>query len=59
MTVHPQGEAVRKAVAFISEQRLAAPEASLGLLIRKACERFDLSPKDACFLEEFYAKKTN
>lgn len=55
MTIQPEGESVRKAVKYISEEKLAAPEVSIRLLIQKACLRFDLTPRDAAFLEQFYA----
>jgi hypothetical protein len=54
MGLKPQGESVRKAVKFISEEKQANPETPLGLLIQKACMRFDLTPKDAGFLQQFY-----
>jgi hypothetical protein len=57
MTIQPQGEAVRKAIKYISEEKLATPDASLQMLIRNACMKFDLTPKDAMFLEEFYREK--
>jgi hypothetical protein len=54
MGLQPQGESVRRAVKFISEEKQAYPETSLGLLIQKACMKFDLTPKDAAFLGQFY-----
>lgn len=54
MSIQPEGEFVRKAVKYISEEKLATPEASIQLLIQKACLRFDLTPRDAAFLEQFY-----
>ena len=54
MSIQPEGEAVRKAVKYISEEKLAAPDASLAQLIQRACITFDLTPKDAMFLENFY-----
>ena len=55
MSIHPEGESVRKAVKFISEEKLASPELSLQRLIQKACLQFDLTPREAAFLEQFYA----
>lgn len=54
MSIQPEGEAVRKAVKYISEEKLAAPEVSIQMLIQKACIRFDLTPKDSAFLQQFY-----
>ncbi len=57
MSLQPQGESVRKAVKYISEEKITNPEASFTLLIQKACMRFDLTPKDGAFLEQFYREK--
>ena len=57
MSLQPQGEAVRKAVKYISEEKQATPETSLNLLIQKACIKFDLTPKDADFLNLFYKEQ--
>ena len=54
MSIQPQGESVRKAVKYISEEKQAAPEISIQRLIQKACLKFDLTPKDTAFLEQFY-----
>ena len=54
MSILPEGEELRKAVTWISEERQTDPEASLVKLIQSACMRFDLSPKDAEFLAQFY-----
>ena len=54
MNIQPEGESVRKAVKYISEEKQAAPEVSIELLIQKACLRFDLTPRDTAFLEQFY-----
>ena len=57
MSILPEGEELRKAVTWISEERQTDPEASLAKLVQSACMRFDLSPKDAEFLMRFFAKK--
>jgi hypothetical protein len=54
MSIQPEGEAVRKAVKYISEEKLATPEVSIPALIQKACLQFDLTPRDTAFLEQFY-----
>jgi len=47
MTILPEGEQIRRAVKWISDQRQEAPETPLPRLIGEACLKFDLSPKDA------------
>ena len=59
-TIRPEGEAIRKAVKWISDELQEDPNKSVKKLINNAVLRFDLSPKDAEFLTEFYRKdKTN
>jgi hypothetical protein len=41
----PRGEALRRAVAWLAEQRAWTPA-----LIEQACQRFDVSPQDEEFL---------
>lgn len=50
MSIQPQGEEIRKAVKWVSEQRLDHPEKKLSGIIEQACLKFNLSPKDAEFL---------
>ena len=50
MTIEPQGEDLRKAVKWISEERLDDPDKKTRQLIEAACLKFNLSPKDADFL---------
>ncbi|MGD0282762.1 MAG: hypothetical protein ABSB95_10405 [Dissulfurispiraceae bacterium] len=50
MSILPEGEQLRRAVKWISDERLDNPEASLFKLIEKACLKFDLPPKDEEFL---------
>ena len=54
MSIQPEGEELRKAVKWISEERQTDPDANLAKLIQSACMRFDLSPKEAEFLTAFY-----
>ena len=49
-TVQPQGENLRKAVKWISDERQYNPVQKLPELIEKACLKFDLSPMDAEYL---------
>jgi hypothetical protein len=55
-TIMPEGEAIRKAVKWISDKLLDDPNKSVQKLINEAVMRFDLSPKDAVFLADFYRK---
>ena len=52
-TVQPEGEDLRKAVKWISEERKYNPEAKGSKLIEEACLKFDLSPMDAEYLRSF------
>jgi hypothetical protein len=55
-TVMPEGEALRKAVKWISAQIGENPDQSVQKLVNEAVTRFDLSPKDSDFLISFYKK---
>ena len=50
MTIELEGEDLRKAVKWISEERLENPNKKTPQLIEVACLKFNLSPKDAEFL---------
>ena len=50
MGIQPQGDNIRNAVKWISEQRKDNPELSLQSLIEKAGVQFNLSPKDMIYL---------
>ena len=56
-TVQPEGEDLRKAVKWISEERKYDPEAKTSKLIEEACLKFDLSPMDAEYLLNFFKKQ--
>jgi hypothetical protein len=56
-TVMPEGEAIRKAVKWISAEMSEHPDKSVQKLVSEAVTRFDLSPKDSEFLMSFYKKK--
>ena len=47
----PQGEALRHAIAWLSEQGGWSPQ-----LIEEACRRFDISPADEEFLLKEYRR---
>ena len=56
-TIQPQGEDLRKAVKWISEERKYGSEIKLSKLIENACLKFDLSPMDAEYLFNFFRKE--
>jgi hypothetical protein len=56
-TVMPEGEALRKAVKWISAEINDNPDKSVQKLLNEAVTRFDLSPKDSEFLISFYKKR--
>jgi hypothetical protein len=55
--IPPMGTNVRKAVQWISDKRQYEGGGPLAILIEKAAERFDLSPKDQEFLFRFFSGK--
>lgn len=57
MTIIPEGEQLRKAVKWISDERSDKPGTGLSGLIGDACLKFDLPPKDAEFLMRFFTEK--
>ncbi len=56
-TLTPQGEDIRKAVKWISENLATDPEQSRTKLIEEAVFKFDLSPLEAEFLLNFFRKQ--
>ena len=57
MSIIPEGEQLRKAVRWISEQRVERQDAVIFRLVEEACLKFDLPPKDEVFLINFFADK--
>ena len=55
-TIMPEGDAIRKAVKWISAELEASPGESPMKLVNQAVVKFDLSPKETEFLMEFYRK---
>ena len=53
-TIMPEGEAIRKAIKWISGKLQEDPNKKFQELVNEAVMRYDLSPKDAEFLTEFY-----
>lgn len=56
-TIVPQGEDLRKAVKWVSEERQSRPQKKLAKLIEEANMKFDLSPADGEFLFKFFKEK--
>lgn len=52
----PEGEMLRRAIVWISEQRELVQKPSLIELINEAGKQFDLSPKDCDFLIHFFTE---
>ena len=50
MSIQPDGEELRKAVKWISEERKYNPTKNINHLVEEAGLKFDLSPKDEDFL---------
>lgn len=57
MTINPQGESLRRAVKWISEERQDNPNKKTHLLIEAACLKFNLSPNEAEFLARSLTKR--
>ncbi|HSB31638.1 MAG TPA: hypothetical protein VLD55_08560 [Candidatus Sulfobium mesophilum] len=54
MSILPEGEQMRRAIKWISQERQDNPATSLFKLVENACLKFDLSPKDAEVLVHFF-----
>lgn len=50
----PEGEDLRRAVKWVSGNLQASPGQSVQTLVQGAIFKFDLSPKDAEFLIDFF-----
>jgi hypothetical protein len=55
-TIQPEGEDLRKAVKWISEERKYGSKKKAAKLIEEACLKFNLSPMDAEYLAKFLRK---
>ncbi|MCA9740336.1 MAG: hypothetical protein H6695_04135 [Deferribacteres bacterium] len=53
-TILPEGEGIRRAVKWISEQRKSEPDTPISQLVHAAIAQFVLSPKDGMALIQFY-----
>jgi hypothetical protein len=56
-TIIPQGEDIRKAVKWISEERQSSSSKKLAKLVEEASVKFDLSPADGEFLFKFFREQ--
>jgi len=52
-TIQPQGENIRKAIKWISEERQAGTATSNNRLVEQAAVKFNLSPNEVEFLIKF------
>ena len=50
----PEGDDLRRAVKWVSANLQESPVQPVRQIVQKAIFKFDLSPKDAEFLMEFY-----
>lgn len=57
MSIGPEGEQLRKAVKWVSDERTENPKIPLFSLIEKACLKFDLTPKDEEFLMRHFTEE--
>ena len=55
-TIIPEGEAIRRAIKWISDNLKDDPDQPIQKLINEANLRFNLAPKDAEYLFHFYRK---
>ncbi|MFU8769266.1 MAG: hypothetical protein ACNA7H_05970 [Desulfotignum sp.] len=57
--VQPQGDALKKAIQWVSDQRKKSPDTPPARLADAAALQFDLSPKDSEFLLRFVRQETS
>lgn len=55
----PEGDDLRKAVKWLSDEKQLSPEKKMSDLIDEACLKFDLSPLDAEFLSRAVRQQTD
>ena len=53
----PEGEDLRRAVKWVSGNLKEGPGKSIQQLVQEATFKFDLSPKDAEFLMNFFSQR--
>ena len=52
-TIQPDGESIRRAVKWISEERQTDPSQKRQQMVEKAAVRFNLSPMEVEYLNNF------
>ena len=57
--MQPQGDALKKAIQWVAEQRKAGTDKTPSALADEAGFRFDLSPKDSEFLLRFIREEVS
>ena len=55
----PQGEKVRRAVRWIADHRKDDPTLNINEIVHTAISKFDLNPKEAEALLQFYRNADN
>ncbi len=58
MTIQPKGDAIRKAVKWLSEERQADASVAISRLVDQAAVKFDLNPMEVEFLTKFAKGET-
>ena len=58
-TIQPEGENLRRAVKWISEERKYGPDKKPSKLIEEACFKFNLSPLEAEYLAKYAQKESD
>ena len=53
MSILPEGELLRRALKWLSEERKQHPEKGFALLLNEASMRFNLSPKETETLSRY------
>ena len=59
MSITPKGDAIRKAVKWVSEERKFDPTAKPGRLVEQAAVKFDLNPMEVEYLTRFVKGETS
>ncbi len=57
MSIFPEGEDLRKAVQWISAERMGNPSSKIKALVEQASLQFNLSPKKTDFLLKYVKDK--
>ena len=58
-TLQPQGEALKKAIQWVAEQRKSGADKSPSALADEASLQYDLSPRDSEFLLRFIREEAS